>query len=101
MGMNAAEGFARTFGLGRPARSPQNAQAQGEIESMEDGYEEDGYIEEDYEEEDADVDQDGQDGERDSPVDALISATDQLAVTITDEQVQACPFTMERASQVA
>lgn len=80
MGLNAAEGIARTFGLGRKQDS---LEADDDDEGHEMGYdaedEEDCCWEEDEEEEEEEV--------WASPAEALMSATDQLAVSIMEAQV--------------
>ncbi len=94
MGMTAAEGVARTFGLGRQPSASQGAQELGEEREAED--EED--AESDWEDEYSDSDWEDEeplnhDEEEESPMDALMYATDHLAVALMDEQVRACPVT--------
>lgn len=76
MGLNAAEGIARTFGLGRK---------QNNLETDDDEGHEMGYDAED--EEDCCWEEDEEEDEWASPAEALMSATDQLAVSIMEAQV--------------
>lgn len=77
MGLNAAEGIVRTFGLG----------SKQDMADADEDADKDADLEYDAEDED-DIDWEEEGEARESPAEGLMSATDQLAVSIMEAQVR-------------